>query len=81
MMSFLFLRGEGEEAKERARWIPGASDLGARFILSMHRLQAATSVLPVRTRFTPTFTAPQSSHSPIIRYPTVTPFEPFDKRL
>ena len=49
MMSFLFLRGEGEEAKERARWIPGASDLGARFILSMHRLQAATSVLPVRT--------------------------------
>ena len=80
-MSFLFLRGDGEEAKERARWIPGASDFGARFIFSMHRLHAATSVLPVRTRFTPTFTAPQSSHSPIIRYPAVTPFEPFDNRL
>ena len=48
-MSFLFLRGEGEEAKERARWMPGASALGARFIFSMHRLQAATSVFPVRT--------------------------------
>ena len=47
----------------------------------MHLLHAATSVLPVWTRFTLTFTAPQSSHSPISSYTMATLFEPFDHRL
>lgn len=65
MMSLRFFLGLGRVAKERARWIPGASCFGPRFNLSLHRAQAATSVLPVRTRFTATLTAPHSSHSPM----------------
>ena len=65
MMSFFLFRGDGADAKLRERFNPGASDFGARFIFSIQRAQAATSVFPVGTRLTPTFTAPQSSHSPM----------------
>ena len=80
-MLFFFRRGDGGRAMDRALWSPGASLFGARFILSMQRSQAVTSVFPVRARFTVTLTAPQSSHSPMSNNPSLRSLNPLERRV